>query len=99
MGEKKITGISEIRDESNKEGLRIIIEIKKNNIPEIILNNLYKKTQLASVFSINMLALVKQQPKLLNIKELIQYFVFHRREIIYKKTIFELNKYRNKKHI
>ena len=83
--EKKILGIHEIRDESNKEGLRIVIDIKKGNIPEIILNNLYKKTQLESIFSINMLALVKGQPKLLNLKELIQYFVFHRREVIYKR--------------
>ena len=97
--EKKIVGISEIRDESNKEGLRIVIEMKKNVMPEIILNNLYKKTQLESVFSINMLALVKQSPKLLSLKDMIQYFIFHRREVIYKKTIFELNKHKTRYHI
>ena len=96
---KKIIGINEIRDESNKEGMSIIIEIKKNAIPEIILNNLYKKTQLASFFNVNMIALVKNQPKLLNLKQLIEYFVFHRREIVYKKTIYELRKYKKKAHI
>merc|ERR1711976_967589 len=95
----KITGVSEIRDESNKNGLRIIIEVKKNNIPEIILNNLYKKTQLESIFSINMLALVKQKPQLLDLKSLIKYFIYHRKEVIYKRCIHELNKFRNKIHI
>ncbi|BCG49676.1 DNA gyrase subunit A [Candidatus Profftella armatura (Diaphorina cf. continua)] len=97
--EKKLECISHLRDESDKSGMRIVIEINRNEIPEIVLNKLYKQTQLQNTFGMNMLALVNGQPKLLNLKEILYYFILHRREIIKRRTIFELRKMREYAHI
>ena len=97
--EKKIEGISELRDESDKDGMRIYIEVKRNESAEVILNNLYSQTQLESVFSINMVALVDGRPQLLNLKQVLESFVRHRREVVTRRTIFELRKARNRAHI
>ncbi len=98
--DKKIEGISAIRDESSKkEGIRVVIEIKKGEVPEIILNNLYKHTQMESAFSIIMLALVDGQPRILNLKEILSLFLKHREEVIYRRTRFDLTKAIEKAHI
>ena len=97
--EKKLEGISELRDESDKDGMRIYIEVKRGESAEVVLNNLYQQTQMESVFGINMVALVDGRPKLLNLKEILEAFVRHRREVVTRRTIFELRKARNRAHI
>ena len=99
VSEKKIEGISDIRDESDKDGIRVVIELKRGEVPEVILNNLYKNTQLQDTFGINMVALVDGQPRLLNLRDLIFYFLRHRREVITRRTVFELRKARDRAHI
>ncbi len=97
--EKKIEGISDLRDESDKSGMRVVIELKRGEMPEIILNNLYKLTQLQDSFGMNMVALVDGQPRLLNLKQFIEYFLLHRREIVVRRTRYELRKARERGHI
>jgi DNA gyrase subunit A len=99
VSEKKIEGISDIRDESDKDGIRVVIELKRGEVPEVILNNLYKNTQLQDTFGINMVALVDGQPRLLNLHDLIFYFLRHRREVITRRTVFELRKARDRGHV
>ncbi|MFT3805527.1 DNA gyrase subunit A [Arenimonas sp.] len=97
--EKKIEGISELRDESDKDGMRIYIEAKRGESAEVILNNLYQQTQLESVFGINMVALVDGRPQVLNLKQMLEAFIRHRREVVTRRTIFELRKARSRAHI
>ena len=97
--EKKIEGISGLRDESDKDGMRIVIEIKRDAVGEVVLNNLYALTQMQVTFGINIVALDHGQPKLLNLKQLIEAFVLHRREVVTRRTIFELRKARERTHI
>ncbi|ASQ45707.1 DNA gyrase subunit A [Legionella clemsonensis] len=97
--EKRIEGISGLRDESDKQGMRVVIELKRGEVPEVILNNLYAHTQMQNVFGINMVALVDGQPRTLNLKEVLEYFIKHRREVVTRRTIFELKKARNRAHI
>jgi DNA gyrase subunit A len=97
--EKKIEGISELRDESDKDGMRMVIELKRGEMPEVLLNNLYKQTQMQSVFGINMVALLDGQPKLLNLKQMLAAFIRHRREVVTRRTIFELRKARERAHV
>ena len=97
--EKKLEGISELRDESDKDGMRIFIEIKRGDSADVVLNNLYQQTQMESVFGINMVALVDGRPQLLNLKQILQAFVRHRREVVTRRTIFELRKARARAHI
>ena len=97
--EKKIEGISHIQDESDKSGMRLVIELKRGEVPEVVLNNLYKLTQLQDTFGVNMVALVDGQPKLCNLKDLIQVFLEHRREVVTRRTIFNLRKARDRGHV
>jgi len=97
--EKKLEGISELRDESDKDGMRIYIEIKRGESAEVVLNNLYSQTPMESVFGINMVALVDGRPQLLNLKQMLEAFVRHRREVVTRRTIFELRKARARAHI
>ncbi|HEY0663114.1 MAG TPA: DNA gyrase subunit A, partial [Thiobacillaceae bacterium] len=97
--DKAIEGIAELRDESDKDGMRIVIEIRKDAMAEVVLNNLYAQTQLESVFGINMVALVDGQPKTLNLREFIEAFIRHRREVVTRRTVFELRKARERGHI
>lgn len=97
--EKKLEGISELRDESDKDGLRVVIELKRGEVGEVVLNNLFTQTQLQSVFGINIVALVDGQPKILNLKELILHFVRHRREVVTRRTVYLLRKARERGHI
>lgn len=97
--EKKLEGISELRDESDKDGMRIVIELKRGEVAEVVVNNLFAQTQLQSVFGINMVALSDGQPKLLNLKDMIEAFVRHRREVVTRRTVFELRKARERGHI
>lgn len=97
--EKKIEGITELRDESDKDGMRIVIELRRGEVPEVVLNNLYSQTQLQSVFGINVVALVDGRPRLLNLKDLLEAFVRHRREVVTRRTVFELRKARERGHI
>ncbi len=97
--EKKLEGISELRDESDKDGMRIYIEIKRGESADVVLNNLYQQTQMESTFGINMVALVDGRPQLLNLKQILQAFVRHRREVVTRRTIFELRKARARAHI
>ncbi|MGH8753991.1 MAG: DNA gyrase subunit A, partial [Burkholderiales bacterium] len=97
--DKKIEGISDLRDESDKSGMRVVIELKRGENPEIVLNNLYKETQLQDTFGMNMVALVDNQPRLLNLKELLESFLRHRREVVTRRTAFELRKARERAHI
>ncbi len=99
VGEKKIEGISDIRDESDKDGMRVVIELKRNELPEVILNHLYKHTQLQDTFGMNMVALVDNQPKVLNLRQLIDCFLSHRREVVTRRTVYELRKARERGHI
>ncbi len=99
VNEKKIEGISDIRDESDKDGMRLVIELKRGEVPEVILNNLYKNTQLQETFGMNMVALVDGQPRLLNLKQLVEYFLMHRREVVTRRTVFQLRKARERGHI
>jgi len=97
--EKKIDGISHIQDESDKSGMRVVIELKRGEVPEVVLNNLYKQTQLQDSFGMNMVALIDGQPKLCNLKDLIEVFLDHRREVITRRTVFELRKARERGHV
>jgi DNA gyrase subunit A len=97
--EKKLEGISELRDESDKDGMRIYIEVKRGESAEVVLNNLYSQTQMESVFGINMVALVDGRPQLLNLKQILEAFVRHRREVVTRRTIFELRKARARAHV
>src|SRR3546814_16998416 len=92
--EKKREGISELRDESDKDGMRSYIEVKGGDSAEVVLNNLYQQTQMESVFGVNMVALVDGRPQLLNLKQILEAFVRHRREVVTRRTIFELRKAR-----
>nr|WP_072536730.1 DNA gyrase subunit A [Anaerococcus mediterraneensis] len=97
--EKRIDGISDIRDESDRKGMRIVVEIKRDSNANIVLNNLYKYTQLETTFGIINLALVNGEPKILNLKELIKYYVDHQKDVVTRRTIFDLSKARDRKHI
>jgi len=97
--EKRVEGISGLRDESDKDGMRIVIELRRGELSDVILNNLYKLTPMQSVFGINMVALVEGQPKLLTLKELLQSFILHRREVVTRRTLFELRKARERAHV
>jgi DNA gyrase subunit A len=97
--EKRIEGITELRDESDKDGMRIVIELRRGEVGEVVLNNLYKLTSMQTVFGINMVALVDGQPQLLNLKQIIDAFIRHRREVVTRRTIFELRKARNRAHV
>jgi DNA gyrase subunit A len=97
--EKKIEGITELRDESDKDGLRVVIELRRGEVGDVVLNNLYAQTQLQAVVGINMVALVDGQPKLLNLKEIIEAFVRHRREVVTRRTLFLLRKARERGHV
>jgi DNA gyrase subunit A len=96
---RKIEGISELRDESDKDGMRMVIELKRGEVPEVLLNNLYQQTQLQTVFGINMVALVDNQPKILSILDVLSAFLSHRREVVTRRTLFELRKARERAHI
>ncbi len=97
--EKKLEGLSELRDESDKDGMRIYMEVKRGDSAEVVLNNLYQQTQMESVFGINMVALVDGRPQTLNLKQMLEAFIRHRREVVTRRTIFELRKARNRAHI
>ena len=97
--EKRIEGISDLRDESDKSGMRVVIELKRGEVPEIVLNQLYKNTQLQDTFGMNMVALVDGQPRLLNLKQILEAFLRHRREVVTRRTVFELRKARERGHI
>jgi DNA gyrase subunit A len=97
--EKKLEGITELRDESDKDGMRVVIELRRGEVPEVILNNLYAQTQLQSVFGINIVALIDGRPRILNLKDLLEAFVRHRREVVTRRTVFELRKARERGHI
>ena len=96
--EKKLEGISELRDESDKDGLRIVIELKRGEVGDVVLNNLYSQTQLQNVFGINIVALVDGQPRILNLKDMLEAFVRHRREVVTRRTIYLLRKARERAH-
>jgi DNA gyrase subunit A len=96
---KKLDGITELRDESDKDGMRVVIELRRGEVPEVILNNLYKQTVMQNVFGINMVALVDGQPRLLNIREILLAFIGHRREVVTRRTLFDLRKARNRAHV
>ena len=97
--EKRIEGITELRDESDKDGMRIVIELRRGEVGDVVLNNLYKLTSMQTVFGINMVALVDGQPRILNLKQIIEAFIRHRREVVTRRTIFELRKARNRAHV
>ncbi len=99
VNDKKIEGISHIQDESDKSGMRVVIELKRGEVPEVVLNNLYKQTQLQDTFGINMVALIDGQPKLCNLKTLVEIFLDHRREVVTRRTVFELKKARERGHV
>ena len=97
--QKRLEGITGLRDESDKDGMRMVIELRRGEIADVILNNLYKQTQMQNVFGINMVALVNNQPRLLNLKEILEAFILHRREVVTRRTVFELSKARDRAHI
>jgi DNA gyrase subunit A len=97
--DKRLDGISELRDESDKDGMRVVIELRRGELSDVVLNNLYKQTQLQSVFGINMVALVDGQPRLLTLKEFLEAFVRHRREVVTRRTLYELRKARERAHV
>lgn len=97
--DKKIEGISDLRDESDKSGMRMVIELKRGEIPEVVLNNLYKETQMQDTFGMNMVSLLDGQPRLLNLKQMLDAFLRHRREIVTRRTVFELKKARERGHL
>ena len=97
--DKRIEGISELRDESDKDGMRIVIELRKGEVADVVLNNLYKQTPMQSVFGINMVALHEGQPKLMNLKQVLEAFLSHRREVVTRRTIFDLRKARDRAHV
>jgi DNA gyrase subunit A len=97
--EKKVEGITELRDESDKDGMRVVIELRRGEIGDVVLNNLYSQTQLQTVFGINMVALVDGQPRILNLKEILEAFIRHRREVVTRRTVYLLRKARERGHI
>ena len=97
--EKRIEGITDIRDESDKSGMRVVIELRRNEVPEVVLNNLYKQTQLQDTFGMNMVALVDGQPKLLNLRQMLECFLSHRREVVTRRTVYELRRARERGHV
>ncbi len=97
--DKKIEGISDLRDESDKSGMRVVIELRRGEVPEVILNNLYKETQMQDTFGMNMVALLDGQPRLLNLKQILDAFLRHRREVVTRRTVFELKKARERGHL
>lgn len=97
--DKQIEGISGLRDESDKDGMRVVVEIKRSDSGEVVLNNLYSQTQLQNVFGINMVALIQGQPRILNLREILDEFIDHRREVVIRRTIFELRKARQRAHV
>jgi DNA gyrase subunit A len=97
--EKRIEGITELRDESDKDGMRIVIELRRGEVAEVVLNNLFQQTALQSVFGINMVALVDGRPRLLNLKQLLEFFIRHRREVVTRRTLYELRKARDRAHV
>jgi DNA gyrase subunit A len=97
--EKKIDGITELRDESDKDGMRMVVELRRGEVAEVMLNNLYKQTQMQNVFGINMVALVDGQPRLLNLKQVLEAFIRHRREVVTRRTVYELRKARGRAHV
>jgi DNA gyrase subunit A len=97
--EKKLEGIAELRDESDKDGMRMVIELKRDHYADVVLNNLYQHTQMQTVFGINMVALVDGQPRLLNLKQMLEYFLRHRRDVVTRRTLFELRKARGRAHV
>jgi DNA gyrase subunit A len=97
--DKRIEGISDLRDESDKSGMRVVIELKRGELPEVILNNLYKETQMQDTFGMNMVALLDGQPRLLNLKQILDAFLRHRREVVTRRTVFELKKARERGHL
>ncbi|MPS48815.1 MULTISPECIES: DNA gyrase subunit A [Methylobacillus] len=99
VNEKKIEGISDLRDESDKSGMRVVIELKRGEVPEVVLNNLYKQTQLQDTFGMNMVALLDGQPRLLNLKQMLEAFLRHRREVVTRRTVYELRKARERGHV
>jgi len=99
VGEKKLEGIAELRNESDMKGMRLVIELKRAEVPEIILNNLYKLTQLQDSFGMNMVALVDGQPRLLNLKQFLEFFLVHRREVVTRRTVYDLRRARERGHI
>ncbi len=99
VSDKKIEGISDLRNESDKKGMRLVVELKRGEVPEVVLNNLYKETQMQDTFGMNMVALVDNQPRLLNLKEILDAFLRHRREVITRRTVFELRKARDRGHV
>jgi DNA gyrase subunit A len=99
VNEKRIEGISDLRDESDKSGMRVVIELKRGEVAEVVLNCLYKQTQLQDTFGMNMVALVDGQPRLLNLKQMLECFLWHRREVLTRRTVFELRKARERAHI
>src|SRR5499426_369672 len=99
VNEKRIEGIADIRDESDKSGMRVVIELKRGEIPEVVLNNLYKQTQLQDTFGVNMVALVDGQPKLLDLKQMLAAFLAHRREVVTRRTAYDLRKARERAHV
>jgi DNA gyrase subunit A len=99
VNDKKIDGISHIQDESDKSGMRVVIELKRGEVPEVVLNNLYKQTQLQDTFGMNMVALVDGQPRLCNLKQLVEIFLDHRREVVTRRTVYELRKARERGHV
>jgi DNA gyrase subunit A len=96
--DKKLEGITELRDESDKDGMRVVAELRRGEVPEVVLNNLYKQTTMQSVFGINMVALIEGQPRLLNLREILRAFIGHRREVVTRRTLFELRKARGRAH-
>ena len=99
VNDKRIEGISEIRDESDKSGMRVVIELKRGEVAEVVLNNLFKQTQMQDTFGMNMVALVDGRPRLLNLKQMLDCFLSHRREVITRRTVFELRKARERGHV
>ncbi len=99
VNEKKIDGISHIQDESDKSGMRVVIDLKRGEVPEVVLNNLYKQTQLQDTFGINMVALIDGQPKLCNLRQLVEIFLEHRREVVTRRTVYALKKARERGHV
>ncbi len=97
--EKRLEGISGLRDESDKDGMRMVIELRRGEIADVVLNNLYKQTQMQNVFGINMVALVNGQPQLLNLKQILDAFIVHRREVVTRRTVFDLRKARDRAHL
>ncbi len=97
--DKRLEGITELRDESDKDGMRVVIELRRGEVAEVVLNNLFQQTAMQSVFGINMVALVDGRPRLLNLKQMLEYFIRHRREVVTRRTLYELRKARDRAHV